>query len=211
VIIPLLGLLALVSPLLAGGRLRRFANVRIRAPFVLPAALIAQVLVLEVIPEANHVALSAVHVATYAAAGWFVWANRDVPGLWIIALGAASNGITIALNGGTLPASRDALATAGIHLKPGEFLNSGVLPHPRLGFLGDVFAIPEGFPLANVFSIGDVLIVLGVAWAAHRICGSRLVPAWQPTGQPDGQPDALQHGAAQDDIPLQPAPLDGTV
>ena len=52
-----------------------------------------------------------------------------------------------------------------------------MLPHPRLGFLGDVFAIPAGFPLANVFSIGDVLIVLGVGWGAHRICGSRLVPA----------------------------------
>ena len=102
------------------------------------------------------------------------WLNRRIPGLWIVALGAASNGIAIAVNGGTLPASRTALETAGIHLEPGEFLNSGVLEHPHLGFLGDVFAIPAGFPLANVFWVGDVLIVLGVAWGAHRVCGSRL-------------------------------------
>jgi Family of unknown function (DUF5317) len=180
VIIPLLGLLALVSPLVLGGRLRRFGSVRLRQAVVLPIALILQVVIVEVIPEANHAALSAAHVATYVAAGWFVWVNRAIPGLWIIALGAASNGVTIAVNGGTLPASKAALSTAGIHLKPGEFLNSGVLPHPHLSFLGDVFAIPDRFPLANVFSVGDALIVIGVFWAAQRICGSRLAPTWQP-------------------------------
>jgi Family of unknown function (DUF5317) len=179
-IIPLLGLIALVSPIFFGGRLRRFGNVCLRQAVVLPIALVAQVVIVEVIPEANHAALSAVHVATYVAAGWFVWVNRAIPGLWIIALGAASNGITIAVNGGTLPASRTALSAAGIHLKPGEFLNSGVLAHPHLGFLGDVFAIPDGFPLSNVFSVGDTLIVVGVFWAAQRICGSRLAPTWRP-------------------------------
>ena len=179
-IIPLMGLLALISPLFTGGRLRRFGDVRLRQAIVLPIALISQVIIIEVIPEANHAALSAVHIATYVAAGWFVWVNRAIPGLWIIALGAASNGITIALNGGTLPASRAALNAAGIHPKAGEFLNSGVLAHPHLGFLGDVFAIPERFPLANVFSVGDALIVAGVFWAAQRICGSRLAPAWRP-------------------------------
>jgi hypothetical protein len=179
-IIPLLGLIALISPLFAGGRLRRWGDVRLRQAVVLPIALVSQVVIIEVIPEANHAALSAVHIATYVAAGWFVWVNRAIPGLWIIALGAASNGITIALNGGTLPASRAALNAAGIHPKAGEFLNSGVLAHPHLGFLGDVFAIPARFPMSNVFSVGDALIVIGVFWAAQRICGSRLAPAWRP-------------------------------
>jgi len=182
-IIPLMGLLALISPVFTGGRLRRFGDVRLRQAIVLPIALISQIVILEVIPEANHAALSAVHIATYVAAGWFVWVNRAIPGLWIIALGAASNGITIALNGGTLPASRAALNAAGIHPKAGEFLNSGVLTHPHLGFLGDVFAIPAGWPLSNVFSVGDALIVIGVFWAAQRICGSRLAPAWRPTAE----------------------------
>jgi hypothetical protein len=180
-IIPLLGLIALISPLFTGGRLRRWGDVRLRHAFVLPIALVSQVVIIEVIPKANHGALSAVHIATYVAAGWFVWVNRAIPGLWIIALGAASNGITIALNGGTLPASRSALNAAGIHPKDGKFLNSGVLAHPHLGFLGDVFAIPAGSPLSNVFSIGDTLIVIGVFWAAQRICGSRLASAWRPT------------------------------
>ncbi len=188
-IIPLLGLVLVLSPVLTGGSLRRLADIRLRHTWVLLVALAAQVVAIEVVPGANHAALSAVHVATYAAAGVFVWVNRQVPGLLVVAAGAAANGVTIALNGGTLPASRAALERAGLHLTPGEFLNSGVLEHPRLGFLGDVFAIPAGVPLANVFSVGDVLVVLGVGWGSHRVCRSRLVPAWSPPGDlADGPP-----------------------
>jgi hypothetical protein len=193
VIIPVLGLLLVLSPLLAGGRLGRFADLTIRRAWVLFLALMAQIVIIEVIPGANHAVLSAVHLATYAAAGWFVWSNRDIPGLWLVGLGAVSNGVTIALNGGTLPASRSALATAGIHQNKGDFLNSTTLAHPHLGVLGDVFAIPAGWPLANVFSVGDALILLGLAWGAHRICGSRLVPTWRRPAEPA---DPLQTGLA---------------
>lgn len=187
-IIPVAAVLAVLAPVLTGGRLRRFAALRIRHGWVLGLALLAQVVVLEVTPDGHRTVLAAVHVVTYLAAGWFVWANRSVPGLLLIGLGAASNGLAITLNGGTLPADPDALATAGVDLDPDAFVNSGVLAAPRLAFLGDVFAIPAGWPLANVFSIGDVLIVAGVAWCAHRVCGSRLVPAWRPDGAPgDGE------------------------
>jgi hypothetical protein len=41
-----------------------------------------------------------------------------------------------------------------------------------LPWLGDVFAVPHGVPFANVFSVGDVLVVAGAAWlvrsATHR-------------------------------------------
>ena len=196
-IIPVLGLLAVLSPVLAGGSLRRLGDVRFRHSWVVLVALAAQVVVISIVPEGDHTLLSAVHLATYAAAGVFVWLNRAVPGLLVVAVGAASNGLTIALNGGTLPASRSALERAGLRLDQQEFLNSGVLEHPRLGFLGDVFAIPESLPLSNVFSVGDVVIVLGVAWGAHRICRSRLVPVWRP-GRPAGTATTVpaRHGSA---------------
>lgn len=179
-IIPLLAAVLVLSPLLTGGRLRRYGDLRIRAGWVVGLALAAQVLAIEVLPEANRTALAAVHVATYLASGWFVWLNRTIPGLWIVALGAFSNGLTIAVNGGTLPASAEALRTAGRTVHKTEFVNSGVLEDPKLAFLGDVFATPASWPMANVFSIGDLLILCGVAWGAHRICGSRLVPRWTP-------------------------------
>ncbi len=177
-IIPLIGVLAILSPVLFGGDLRRLGDLKFRGSWVVLVALVAQVVVISVIPGENHTVLAVVHLATYAAAGWFVAMNRRVPGILVVAVGAASNALAIAANGGVLPASRGALQRAGLHLDPHEFVNSGVLAHPHLAVLGDVFAIPSGLPLANVFSIGDVLILCGVAWGAHRACGSRLVPAW---------------------------------
>jgi hypothetical protein len=92
-----------------------------------------------------------------------------------VALGAASNGITIALNGGQLPASAGALRASGIVKDPRDFVNSGLVAHPVLGFLGDVFAWPAPLPLANMFSVGDVLIVVGIGIGMHRLMGSRLL------------------------------------
>ena len=38
-----------------------------------------------------------------------------------------------------------------------------------------MFAIPKGWPFANVFSVGDVIIVIAVAYLAHAWC-RRPVP-----------------------------------
>jgi hypothetical protein len=127
--------------------------------------------------------LEAIHMATYVAAGLFVAINWRVPGLLVIAAGGAMNGITIALNGGQLPASKPALNMAGIELTKGDFINSGYIKDPVLPLFGDIFVWPEPFPLANVFSFGDVLIVLGVFYGANKIAGSRLVKnPWQVPG-----------------------------
>ncbi|HZG96514.1 MAG TPA: DUF5317 family protein [Mycobacteriales bacterium] len=42
-------------------------------------------------------------------------------------------------------------------------------------WLGDVFAVPASMPLANVFSIGDIIMAAAAAYAVHRVCGTRLV------------------------------------
>jgi len=168
-------ILALVSPVLFGGKLSRLAYVRFKAWWILVVALLAQILIIEIFPEADRTLLEAVHMATYVAAGAFVAINWRIPGLIIIAAGGAMNGITIALNGGQLPASKSALQMAGIDLAKGEFVNSGVLKDPVLPLFGDIFAWPDPLPFANVFSFGDALIVIGVFYGAQKIAGSRLV------------------------------------
>ena len=50
---------------------------------------------------------------------------------------------------------------------------------PMLAPLTDIFALPTWLPFANVFSIGDVLIGIGVVWAivvAMRSADSRRPP-----------------------------------
>jgi hypothetical protein len=94
--------------------------------------------------------------------------------VWLVAVGGALNFVAIAANGGVMPADPHALAAAGLPLDPGEFTNSGAVAHPHVQFLGDVFWVPSSFPVTNVFSVGDVLILVGALLALHCICASRL-------------------------------------
>lgn len=165
-----LALLVLASVPLAGGQLRRLGDLSFRGVWLPPLALALQVLVINIIPTAPHAFVVTVHLATYALAAVFVWRNRAVHGLVLLVCGGAMNGVTIAANGGTLPASADALRRAGLEPDPSQFTNSGVLEDPRLAFLGDNYAVPAGWPLANVFSLGDVVIVVALVYAVHRAC-----------------------------------------
>jgi Family of unknown function (DUF5317) len=166
--------LALLSARLLGGRPSLLVRVRLRASWVPLVALLMQVVILQVVQAGPRPLLVGIHILTYVMAAGFIWLNRSVPGLILIAAGAVFNGVTIALNDGTLPASASALAAAHIHKDPTVFLNSGKVAHPVLGFLGDVFAWPAPLPFANTFSVGDLLVVAGVTYGAHRISGSRL-------------------------------------
>ena len=175
-IIPVMAVFGLLLPAALGGHLSRLAGVRLRRLPVLISAFAAQFLVISVL-EGPDLLLKTVHIATYALGAWVLWANRRVPGLPLIGLGTLTNGITIAANGGTLPASPAALTAAGMASQTG-FVNSGTLAHPHLAVLGDIFAVPAAWPLSNVFSIGDILIVTGATYAALGICGTSWTPPW---------------------------------
>jgi hypothetical protein len=69
---------------------------------------------------------------------------------------------------------------ASVRSSSSGFNNSGVVAHARLSYLGDVFAMPRGWPLANVFSVGDILLVVGTAVLLHRGSRVREVAACEP-------------------------------
>jgi hypothetical protein len=181
--------LALLSPLVVGRWPAGLLLHRWRLPLLVWATLILQAVLLEA-PLPPAVA-SVGHTLTYAAALAFLWLNRRVPGALVVGAGAASNGVTIALNDGVLPADPDAVAATG-RVESGDFANSAVLDDPVLPWLGDVFAWPAPLPLANTFSVGDVLILLGVviaAWTStrrlgHGVDGADAVGADPPSPTP---------------------------
>ncbi len=177
-------LLFAASVPLAGGRLGDLSTLHFRAKSLAVSAIAIQILVISVLPGGENWAYSALHVASYALLGAFLITNRGVPGLWLIAIGGALNLIVIAANGGVMPASPGAMEAAGLRHDATDFSNSTAVDDPKLAFLGDVFAVPQSFPLHNVFSVGDVLIVVGVAVLLHRVCGSRLAPASRRRLQP---------------------------
>jgi Family of unknown function (DUF5317) len=180
-LIAALVLLAVLTVPLTGGRWSNLVAFRPRAVWLLWVALgvqLVQFTFLDLGPASD-----AVHVGTYVLAALFLVANWRVCGVWVVALGGACNGATIALNGGTLPARLGALKAAGLPVDRDRFVNSGVMAHARLPWLGDVFSVPKGVPLANVFSVGDVLLVLGAFVVVHAL--ARREPAPVPAAGPD--------------------------
>jgi hypothetical protein len=151
---------------LAGGRLSALAELRFRGGGLAIAAIVLQVAIISVAPAGHHGLHVAVHVASYVLMAAFVVVNRRIPGMALIALGGSLNAVAIVANGGVMPASAAAQARAGLQ-PTHDFINSAAVAHPHLGFLGDVFAVPASLPVHNVFSAGDVVLVIGAAVLLH--------------------------------------------
>jgi hypothetical protein len=183
----------LVAGYALGGRLANLEHLRLRAPWLVLLALAVQLVVFSPLSEgAGDTAIVATHIASYALILTFVVANLRTPGIAIAGAGTALNALVIVANGGLMPATRAALAFAGIPAAAEPHNNSAVADAGvRLVFLGDVMAVPEWVPLvANVFSIGDVLIAVGVAWL---VAAGMRAPARARADVPfttDGEPEA---------------------
>lgn len=153
-------IVGLAAALALGGKPSRLLEIRFRLPWTVPLALGVQIVLFSRLGELVPAPLvRPLHLATYALLIAFAAANLRIRALVPALVGLALNALAIAANGGSMPLSASAARAAG--LDPSESNVSEAAQ--RLGFLGDVFAIPAGFPLANTFSVGDVLIGLGTA------------------------------------------------
>lgn len=166
-------LFALVIALARGGDIMALARVPFRLGWLAILAVGLQILIFSQWWARSALAgwTPMLYVASLVLLVGLVAANWRLPGLPVVGLGLVSNAVAIALNGGRMPASLAALRTAGLEfviLKAGTLGSSAntVLlgPETKVPFLCDIFALPSWFPLATVFSIGDVLIALGAAW-----------------------------------------------
>jgi hypothetical protein len=156
--------IGIVAGWLLGGRLERLSGVRLRwAPLALLGLAVQVVIFSEPVGTWLGDAGPAVYVASTLVVFAAVLRNLAIPGVAIIAAGAGFNLAAIVANGGTMPADPAALASVGG--LPSGPTNSVVVPDPALRPLTDLFALPPWLPFANVFSIGDVLIAIGIATA----------------------------------------------
>jgi len=192
VIIALAVPIGLIAGMLLGGSLDHLVTLRIRWSWLAVAGLVFQaVLFTQAGATLAGTAGPALYVASTAAVLVAVVRNVQLTGMPIVALGALSNLAAVVANGGRMPTTAAALAAAGLD-GPGDYTNSAVLANPALGPLTDVFAIPAGVPLANVFSVGDLLIAVGIVvvlTSAMRrsVAGPAESPAAPATGTPPGR------------------------
>jgi hypothetical protein len=147
---------------LLGGRWLALGAIQFRwAPLILVGFLAQVVLFSEAVAERVGDAGPLLYVVSTLMVGAAVVRNLRIPGVPLIVLGAVSNMAAILANGGFMPAAPDALASIG-KSAPTIYSNSAVVAQPALEFLTDRFALPHWLPLANVFSVGDILIGAGV-------------------------------------------------
>ena len=159
--------------LACGGRLGRLAD--LRHPLDLAAVRGARRCSCVAFPAAqipwstgDSVAV-ALQYGSYACLIAVTVANRRLPGALVLGAGHAPEPGAIVANGGHMPATavgparRRQVSLHGVHM------NSVALADPRLPWLVDRFATPRWVPFASIFSVGDVLIVVGagvILWSA---------------------------------------------
>jgi hypothetical protein len=153
----------ILAGLAIGGRLGNLSALRFRWSWLAIAGLLVQVVLFSQAGDAlAGSAGPAIYIASTLAVFVAVARNLRLPGMPVVALGALANLAAITANGGARPADPAALATAGLPAR--DHLNSVVLANPALQPLTDIFALPAWLPMANVFSVGDVLIAVGIVW-----------------------------------------------
>ena len=168
-------LIGLASAWLVGARLSLLADLPLRGTQLVFAALAVQLAIFTPVsprlPEAAEVSL---HLATYLLLLVFLVLNIRLPLLWVAAVGFATNILVIFANGGRMPVSAEAWARSS-----GDGSTAGTIAHnnvaaaaadTRLRWLGDVIELPDGTPLANAISIGDIILIVGTTIFIHRVC-----------------------------------------
>lgn len=180
-------LAGLIVGRLTGGRIGALADLRIRGAWLAVAGLALQLLLFgPFLADRVGTAGPALYVLSSAVVFLVMMANLSLPGIPLLALGAWLNMVAIVANGGHMPSSPDAwLMLRGVAEPPMVALSNSTLigPGTVLGFLGDILVLPRPIPLANVFSIGDVLVGVGAAWCVVR---SMHVPSARTWRIPDG-------------------------
>jgi MFS transporter, DHA3 family, macrolide efflux protein len=165
-------LLGLLLGLRAGGRLDNLANIQLRWPLLLIAAVLVRYGT-EVLLNA-HVDIVETLRAPLLATGFALllvalWVNRFYPGLSVAFVGILLNGLVITVNGGHMPIWATSLEAAGLTPEDVTSALHVIVPGEASDFflhlliLGDIIPIPVPL-IQNVASLGDLFLTAGLAF-----------------------------------------------
>lgn len=167
-------LLGLLIGFLRRGSLANLAQLDLRAGWLVLLAMLLQILIFPLGKGAQPLiswGTEYLHIASYVFLWLFALANYREWALGTMALGMLLNFIVITANGGYMPASLEALQAAGKTAVIESLLTTGrsgnvilMSEQTKLNFLGDVFWLPSWVPGASAFSIGDLVLAVGIIW-----------------------------------------------
>jgi hypothetical protein len=168
--------IGVLAGFLLGGRLGRLADVRLRSPWLFYLAIAMQMLAFPSLVMPWHAAegiATALSVGSYVCLVSVFLLNVRLRGLAIAGGGMLLNLAAIVTNGGHMPALPSAMRDGGL-MFTGVHNNSIADASPNLAWFVDRWAAPSWVPLGNVFSVGDVLIAIGVVVTLAAAMGARV-------------------------------------
>lgn len=129
----------------------------------------------------------------------FAWRNRHSVAFWVMGVGLGMNLVAIVANGGLMPISPETLHRL-VPQQPIEFWPIGerlagtkdiILAQDaiRLPWFVDRFTTPAWYPQATAFSLGDILLAVGVfllLWQAGGV--SQFAPTHPDSTERSGTP-----------------------
>jgi len=163
----------IVIALLRGGSLRHMAALPLRLGWLAILCLMAQIYVIYSPAdrlEVERTLHAFLLVGSSSVLVLFVWVNRSLPAMPVIALGLLLNLLVMSTNGGFMPVSREATMAAGTRSAQDAFPEGARLPkskdvllsieNTQLWLLSDAIVAPA--PLSRVYSAGDLVVGVGV-------------------------------------------------
>jgi hypothetical protein len=154
------------------GSIRGFLNLKIKGIWSIIFSFVLQFIVYTQAQRGNQWFISYgewILILAYVILIYGLTMNINTYSFKLILSGVILNFIVIALNGGRMPVSHRALVKTGIINELGPLFDKGwygryipMTDSTRLKFLGDVFFIPPPYIRPAIFSIGDVLLFIGI-------------------------------------------------
>jgi hypothetical protein len=162
----------------------------VRFMWIVTIALLPQILAFQIPATGkffSNEAASLILVASQFCLLIFVWMNRHITMFWLLGVGLVLNFLVIVANGGLMPISPQTL-TWLIPERPihtwlvGERLAQTkdiILPPEltRFVWLSDRFTTPKWYPAPTAFSLGDVILAIGVTGLLWQAGGKPQDPS----------------------------------
>lgn len=193
-------LMVVLYALIRGGTLTNFARLRVRRVPLVVASFAIRLLIDTPFLAGPLISIwiAPLFLLSFALLIWWVWENRHLAGVSLIGGGVTMNLAAITANGGAMPVNPVASLYAGKTIStatttgPLADVHRAFGEQVRLWVLTDIFPVPAGIPFAAVYSLGDIVLTIGVAILCYR---TMLSPA------------ALAHDIARA-APITPTPTE---
>jgi len=167
----ILFVIAVLVALLSGGSLENLKNTKLKYAWLVFVSLAIKIALFSELRNAiglHDKLVPLIYSFSLLLIVCFIIFNINLRGFGVLGLGLISNSLVITLNGGYMPVRAEYVPLIAT-VKDMERIQSGlpatnfipISTDTSLSFLADIFLMPDWMPLSKVFSVGDVLIIIG--------------------------------------------------